>query len=97
MPTLKRFAPKWPKRSKPTSAADPTSPPVTELWQVLSGTAQGRQSAAEAVRFGSAGFAIKDFAARRSKRAETNRFTHLDMIADPDDRRDVFGMLLRSA
>jgi ornithine cyclodeaminase len=28
---------------------------------------------------------------------ETGFFSQLDMIADPDDPRDLFGMLLRSA
>ena len=32
----------------------------------------------------------------RSKLKETGLFDNLDMIADPDDPRDLFGMLLRS-
>jgi ornithine cyclodeaminase len=49
--------------------------------------------------FDSVGFAIEDFAALRyvrSKLAETGLFTQLDMIADPDDPRDLFGMLMRA-
>ena len=73
--------------------------PVTELWQVMMGTAAGRQTAQEVTLFDSVGFAIEDFAALRyvrSKLAETGLFTQLDMIADPDDPRDLFGMLLRA-
>jgi ornithine cyclodeaminase len=74
--------------------------PVTELWQVIAGTAQGRKNAAEVTLFDSVGFAIEDFAALRyvhSKLSETGFCEQLDMIADPDDPRDLFGMLLRSA
>ena len=73
--------------------------PVTELWQVMTGSAPGRRSAAEVTLFDSVGFAIEDFAALRyvrSKLAETGLFTQLDMIADPDDPRDLFGMLQRA-
>jgi ornithine cyclodeaminase len=73
--------------------------PVTELWQVMTGAAQGRQTTREVTLFDSVGFAIEDFAALRyvrSKLAETGLFTQLDMIADPDDPRDLFGMLQRA-
>ena len=73
--------------------------PVTELWQVMTGTAKGRQSDRQITLFDSVGFAIEDFAALRyvrSKLAETGLFTQLDMIADPDDPRDLFGMLQRA-
>lgn len=74
--------------------------PVTELWQVITRQMQGRSSAGQVTLFDSVGFAIEDFAALRyihSKLAETGMFEQLDMIADPDDPRDLFGMLLRSA
>ena len=77
----------------------PADHPVTELWQVMTGTAQGRQSPQEVTLFDSVGFAIEDFAALRyvrSKLAETGLFTQLDMIADPDDPRDLYGMLQRA-
>ncbi|MEO6299835.1 MAG: ornithine cyclodeaminase [Paracoccaceae bacterium] len=73
--------------------------PVTELWQVMTGTATGRKTAQEVTLFDSVGFAIEDFAALRyvrSKLTETGLFTQLDMIADPDDPRDLFGMLMRA-
>lgn len=74
--------------------------PVTELWQVINGAAAGRTDAREITLFDSVGFAVEDFSALRyvrSKLAETGLFTQLDMIADPDDPRDLFGMILRAA
>ena len=73
--------------------------PVTELWQVITGTAPGRTSTDQVTLFDSVGFAIEDFSALRyirSKLAETGLYTDLDMIADPDDPRDLFGMILRA-
>jgi ornithine cyclodeaminase len=74
--------------------------PVHELWQVIAGQAPGRQSAAEVTLFDSVGFAIEDFSALRyvrGKLAETGLCAQLDMIADPDDPRDLFGMVMRAA
>lgn len=73
--------------------------PVIELWQVINGQAKGRMDAREITLFDSVGFAVEDFSALRyvrSKLAETGLFTQLDMIADPDDPRDLFGMILRA-
>ena len=73
--------------------------PVTELWQVMSGQAQGRKDAAEVTLFDGVGFAIEDFSALRyvhDKIRYTPFFDQLDMIADPDDPRDLFGMLMRA-
>jgi ornithine cyclodeaminase len=74
--------------------------PVIELWQVMAGKTPGRTHADQVTLFDSVGFAIEDFSALRyvrSKLAETGLGTMLDMIADPDDPRDLFGMLLRAA
>ena len=74
--------------------------PVVELWRVIAGEAPGRTSAAEITLFDSVGFAIEDFSALRyirGKLAETGLYDDLDMIADPDDPRDLFGMILRAA
>ena len=73
--------------------------PVTELWQVITGQAPGRRDARQITLFDSVGFAIEDFSALRyiHRAIEgTEFFTRLDMIADPDDPRDLFGMLQRS-
>lgn len=74
--------------------------PVTELWQVIAGHAAGRVSAEQITLFDSVGFAIEDFAALRyvaGKVKGTQFCEMLDMIADPDEPRDLFGMILRAA
>lgn len=74
--------------------------PVTELWRVIAGEVPGRTSAAEITLFDSVGFAIEDFSALRyirTRALETGLYDTLDMIADPDDPRDLFGMILRAA
>mgnify|MGYP000320075975 CR=1 FL=1 len=74
--------------------------PVTELWQVMGGAAQGRKDARDITLFDSVGFAIEDFSALRyvhAKLRALNLCDQLDMIADPDDPRDLFGMLMRAA
>lgn len=73
--------------------------PVTEIWQVLSGTAPGRTSERQITLFDSVGFAIEDFSALRyvlDNVRETPFFHPLDLLADPDDPRDLFGMLMRA-
>ncbi|MEM9969013.1 MAG: ornithine cyclodeaminase [Pseudomonadota bacterium] len=73
--------------------------PVTEVWQVLAGRAAGRTDDRQITLFDSVGFAIEDFSALRYVRdqiAETRFFEPLDMLADPDDPRDLFGMLERA-
>jgi ornithine cyclodeaminase len=73
--------------------------PVTELWQVFSGQAPGRCDAAQVTLFDSVGFAIEDFSALRYVRdqlAGTGLFANLDLLADPDDPRDLYGMLRRA-
>lgn len=78
----------------------PEDYPVTELWQVIAGTAKGRAAPDQITLFDSVGFAIEDFSALRyvlGKLRETGFCDQLDMIADPDDPRDLFGMLLRAA
>ena len=72
---------------------------VTEIWQVLTGEAEGRRSEEQITLFDSVGFAIEDFSALRYVRdqiEETQLFHPLDLLADPDDPRDLFGMLQRS-
>lgn len=73
--------------------------PVTELWQVYTGKAEGRRSDTQITLFDSVGFAIEDFAALRFVRdmlPRTGHFEKLDLLADPDDPRDLYGMVLRS-
>ena len=72
---------------------------VTEIWQVLTGQAKGRTDDKQITLFDSVGFAIEDFSALRYVRdqiEETGLFHPLDLLADPDDPRDLFGMLQRA-
>ena len=73
--------------------------PVTEFWQVLTGAAKGRTDDKQITLFDSVGFAIEDFSALRYVRdqiADTGLFHPLDLLADPDNPRDLFGMLQRA-
>lgn len=73
--------------------------PVTELWQVMTGARPGRTDARQITLFDSVGFAIEDFSALRyihDRLKHTGFYDELDMIADPDEPRDLFGMLLRA-
>lgn len=73
--------------------------PITELWRVVAGLVPGRRDAGQITLFDSVGFAIEDFSALRYLRdriAGTDLYQNLDMIADPDDPRDLFGMLQRA-
>ena len=77
----------------------PPDHPVTELWRVLTGRAPGRTGPRQVTVFDSVGFAIEDFSALRTVRdllAERPYYEDLDLLADPDDPRDLFGMLLRA-
>ncbi|WP_207483000.1 ornithine cyclodeaminase [Arenibaculum pallidiluteum] len=74
--------------------------PVTELWKVMTGQAPGRRSPRQITLFDSVGFAVEDFSALRyvrDKVAGTGLYENLDMLADPDEPRDLFGMILRAA
>ncbi len=73
--------------------------PVTELWQVVAGKAPGRTGRDQITLFDSVGFAIEDFAALCFVHdAVEGGAAHalLDLVADPDDPRDLFGMVMRS-
>jgi ornithine cyclodeaminase len=73
--------------------------PVTELWQVLTGQKEGRRDDKQITLFDSVGFAIEDFSALRFIRDKikgTDFYFDLDMLADPDDPRDLFGMVGRA-
>jgi ornithine cyclodeaminase len=78
----------------------PPDYPVSQLWEVIAGIAPGRASASEITLFDSVGFAIEDFSALRYVRErleEFAMFVNLDLLADPDEPRDLFGMLQRAA
>jgi ornithine cyclodeaminase len=67
---------------------------------VIAGRAAGRRDAAQITLFDSVGFATEDFSSLRYVRDRiegTEFYEDLDLLADPDDPRDLFGMLLRAA
>lgn len=68
--------------------------PVTEFWKVLTGSAAGRTSSEQITIFDSVGFAIEDFSALRYLRssvAGTGLAQEIDLVADPEDPKDLFG------
>ncbi|RDI60026.1 ornithine cyclodeaminase [Microvirga subterranea] len=74
--------------------------PVRELWRVIAGMETGRTSDRQITLFDSVGFAIEDFSALRYVKTQVERtglYEELDLLADPDEPRDLFGMLLRAA
>lgn len=78
----------------------PDDHPLTELWKVMSGEVPGRTSDNQITLFDSVGFATEDFSALRyihDKLDSLDHFVELDLLADPDDPRDLFGMIQRSA
>ena len=73
--------------------------PVAELWEVFAGKAPGRRDAAQITLFDSVGFAIEDFSALKvihDSIAGRAHYQLLDLLADPDDPRDLYGMLNRA-
>jgi ornithine cyclodeaminase len=72
--------------------------PVTEFWRVLQDDAPGRVDARQITLFDSV--AVEDFLALRyvyGKLQGTDFFQQIDILADPDDPRDLYGMLQRAA
>ncbi|MEM9792433.1 MAG: ornithine cyclodeaminase [Pseudomonadota bacterium] len=77
----------------------PPAHPVTELWRVMAGRAAGRSHADQITLFDSVGFATEDFSALRyikDRLEDTGLYDTLDLLADPDDPRDLFGMVTRA-
>ena len=73
--------------------------PVKELWQVMTGQETGRTSDSQITLFDSVGFAIEDFSALRYLYGAikgTSFYDNLDMLADPDEPRDLYGMVRRA-
>jgi len=74
----------------------PADFPVTELWRVIAGRAPGRASARQITIFDSVGFATEDFSALRYLRDRvqgTDCYDEIDLVAEPSDPRDLFGLL----
>ena len=72
--------------------------PVTEIWQVMAGKNPGRRDDKQITLFDSVGFATEDFSALRYLKdllGSGAGHQMLDLLADPDDPRDLFGMIER--
>ena len=70
--------------------------PVTEMWRVIAGQAPGRVSGQQITLFDSVGFAIEDFSALRFIKDQvegTPFFAEIDLLAQPQDPRDLIGLL----
>jgi ornithine cyclodeaminase len=70
---------------------------VTELWQVLSGSHTGRDSAVQITVFDSVGFALEDYAALRfmhDTALELGLGQTLALIPQMADPKNLFGTLL---
>jgi ornithine cyclodeaminase len=80
----------------------PAEYPVQELWTLIHDQRQGRSDDSQITLFDSVGFAIEDFSALRYVRDQLGKpgmsdlCEHLDLIADPDEPRDLFGMVKRN-
>jgi ornithine cyclodeaminase len=75
----------------------PADFPVTELWQVLSGTATGRTSDDQVTVFDSVGFALEDYSALRYMREQSialgigDALALIPKLADPKNLFSVLG------
>lgn len=70
--------------------------PVTELWEVVAGHRPGRESPDQVTIFDSVGFAVEDFSALRYLHEtvhETGHCIDIDLVAEPDDPKDLFGLV----
>lgn len=66
---------------------------------MLAQKASGRTHEEQIKLFDSVGFAIEDFSALRFVRSaalQHGTYRMLDVVADPDDPRDLFAMLVRA-
>jgi ornithine cyclodeaminase len=67
-----------------------------ELWRILAGETEGRQSADQITIFDSVGFSIEDFSALRTvlRLAETHQIGQtIPLIPDLADVKDLYGLL----
>lgn len=93
-PVIVEFAPQT--RIEGEIQQKPADYPVTELWEVLTGSAPGRTSEDQVTIFDSVGFAISDFSGLRYARDAnlgTDLMGQVDLIADPEDPKDLFSLV----
>lgn len=70
--------------------------PVTELWEILGGTASGRRTDHGVTVFDSVGFAVEDFSALSYLYEQlhgTEWVQDIDLVADPKDPKDLFSLV----
>lgn len=70
--------------------------PPTELWQIISGTTQGRVNEQEIIVFDSVGIALEDFATLTLFNELVNKYkigSEHNMLPAPDDPKDLYGSL----
>lgn len=73
--------------------------PVTELWRVICGQADGRTGKDQITLFDSVGFATEDLSALRFIRDAvegTHFYAEIDLITAPSDPRNLYGMILNA-
>ncbi|GAB4085605.1 ornithine cyclodeaminase [Myceligenerans cantabricum] len=75
--------------------------PVTELWEVVTGRKPGRESDADLVVWDSVGFAVEDWTTLKFVAADVaatapELLQHLDLIAEPEDPKDLFSLVAES-
>ena len=71
----------------------PSSFPVVDLWRVLAGTVQGRQSATQVTVFDSVGFALEDYSTLRYVHEQALRRgigRDVELIPEARDPKDLF-------
>lgn len=74
--------------------------PVTELWKVMTGAAEGRTSRDQITLFDSVGFATEDLSALRYMRDAVEGTAYaeqIDLIAAPEDPRNLYGLIRAEA
>lgn len=75
----------------------PATAPVTELWRVLGGQAEGRVDDRQVTLFDSVGFALEDFSALHYMRGEAQALglvESIDLIPALDDPKDLYALVV---
>ena len=78
----------------------PADFPVVDLWKVLAGTADGRQSTEQITVFDSVGFALEDYSALRfvyEQALQLNIGTDVELVPEASNPKDLFSHTRRQA
>jgi ornithine cyclodeaminase len=74
----------------------PADFPVTELWKIMTGVEQGRQSENQITIFDSVGFALEDFSSLRylnDMAIQTNSGSFINLVPTLSDPKDLYSVL----